>query len=162
MPIKCYEKPNRRKKRKYQCSDVARITKYAEQNGCDKHELMVIVAESLGFVGIFCVAAKGLSALNPILELIAKIGTVLAITKLIDTLVKWLAESTFTKLPQTRIAAAAIILILVATNSLFDNVATLWNGYAEYKKALTEVNKMCQIAAQRIKDGVAKGQDLLN
>jgi hypothetical protein len=64
MPIKCYNKPNRKKPRVYTARDVGRIVAYARNDGASDTLLIAYILQSFGVRKLQCIIYKILDILN--------------------------------------------------------------------------------------------------
>lgn len=140
----CYNRPNRTKRRVFTNKDVARIAKYAVDDGADPRDLAVGVLSALGLGFVLCASAKAVNSAVGIAALIAKIGGALALGKLLDFLLTVVTNGLFRKLPLTKRVTAVVILVLAvsegiikATQQLLED-ATVITGAAELMNDLCE------------------------
>lgn len=143
MTKKCYYKPNRSKKRVFTEKDVARIAKYAKEDGSDGHGLLAAVAVSLGFGWVFCMAAAIVKNYNVILAFVAEAGGILAFAKVVETLLAFLRGGAVIKIPIVNRVAILAIVVLLAVEKIINAVTLIVEEYGDAQEVIDALDAIC-------------------
>ena len=106
MPLKCYDKPNRKHPRVFSARDVGRITAYARQDGANDAELIANILAAFGQKDIGCAVFRILDVLNTAIFL----GAIVTILKGVVTFFKGL--KIFLTGKKTKIATSILEFIV--------------------------------------------------
>ena len=140
----CYNRPNRTKRRVFTAKDVARIAKYAQEDGADPRNVAVGVISALGLGYVLCASAKAVNSAVGIAALIVKIGGALAIGKIIDFLLTVVTNGLFKKLPITRRYLAVLILALSVSEGILKSVKSLMEDASVITGVAELINDLCE------------------
>lgn len=140
----CYDRPNRTKRRVFTNKDVARIAKYAVDDGADPRDLAVGVLSALGMGFVLCASAKAVNSAVGIAGLIVKIGGALAVGKIVDFLLTVVTNGLFRKLPLTKRYLAVIVLALAVSEGILKSVRSLMDDASVITGAADLVNDLCE------------------
>lgn len=144
MPKVCYIRPNRTKRRVFTERDVARIAKYAHEDGADPRNIAVGVISALGLGFVLCASAKAVNSAVGIAGLIVKIGGALAVGKIIDFLLSVVTNGLFKKLPLTKRYLAVVILALAVSEGILKAVRNLMDDASVITGAAELINDLCE------------------
>lgn len=148
MTLKCYRKPNRKKARVFTAKDVARISKYAADDGADIKVMIVSIAKALGIAYLICILAKSLNAVLVIARIMAKIGGALAIAGIIERILAALSGNVGTiirKIPAIRVISILIILLLESLSEILNAVAVIAEDLSVIESATEFMNDLCRL-----------------
>jgi hypothetical protein len=140
----CYIRPNRTKRRVFTKSDVARIAKYAVDDGADARDIVVGVISTLGLGFVLCASAKAVNSAVGIAALITKIGGILAIGKIVDFLLTVVTNGLFKKLAVTQRYLAVIVLALAVSEGILKWAKTLMESASVITGAAELINDLCE------------------
>ena len=143
MPKVCYYKPNRTRKRVFTKQDVARIAKYAVDDGADVRDVAVGVLSALGLGFLICASAKAVNSAVGIATLFTKIGGALALGKLFDFLLTVVTHGAFKKLPLTKQVLAVVILVLAVSEGILNMGKQLLDNAEVITGSAEIVNDLC-------------------
>lgn len=117
---------------KWTAKDLARIARKLNDDGVDAGEILILVASAVGFVGLFCKIAKLLTAALSINTFIKQIGTILALSTFITTLIQFLIKAQLIAPTWLKIVLALLIALFVfidkfiqALNETLSNLDTI-------------------------------------
>jgi len=144
MTLVCYNKPNRSKPRVFTAKDVARIAKYASEDGADPRNIAVMVISALGLGYVICASAKAVNSAAGIAGLIVKIGGVLAVGKIVDFLLSVVTNGFFKKLPIVKRYLAVVVLALAVSEGILKAVQNLMNDASIISGAVELSNDLCE------------------
>lgn len=148
MPIVCVNRPNRTKARVFTAKDVRRIAKYAVDDGADAAEIFAGVGVSLGLGYLLCIAARAVDNSVKIMRLVAKIGGVFAVGKVLDFLLTVLSRGLYRKLPVTNRIALLVVLALTVTESILKAAKQLFTDADIITGGAVEIHKLCSKAKE--------------
>lgn len=148
MPIKCYNKPNRKKPRVFTEKDVRRIAKYAIDDGASAFEIAagVFVAAGLGY--LICVASRAIDNSANIYKAVLRIGGILALGRVIDFLLTLLSSGVFRRLPRTNQIALVLVLAVAALESILKAAKSLLEDAEIIVSAADAIHVLCNRARE--------------
>jgi len=139
-----FYRPARKKKRVFTARDVARIAKYAIEDGADPLDVLVGILKSTGRSGQACQIVAGISLLLAISKLMVQIGGILAVSKILDFLLTVLTNKTFQRLPWVRRASAVLIILAASYDGIIKAVTEAVSDVGIYEALLASVSEICE------------------
>jgi hypothetical protein len=159
MPLVCRNVPNRTKPRPFTAKDVRRIAKYAAEDGANAIEIFAGVAGVLGFGYVFCRAARYLDSLISLTNLVAKIGGILAVGRVVDWLLTVLSNGAFRRLPIVGRYLSVIVLALAFVQGAFKALQSIIDEASVIKDLSNTVHSLCS----KVNDIVENvGENIIN
>lgn len=143
MTMVCYNRPNRTKARPFTARDVARIAKYAVDDGAEVRDLIVKVAKALGLAFVLCILARALNAVLVIARLFAKIGGAAAVASLIERLIGLLSGGLIRKIPRINAITILLVILLESFKEVVDAIAVMVDDISVIESASEFLNDLC-------------------
>jgi len=153
----CFNRPYRSKPRVYTLSDVARIAKYTQKSGATPLQIIGTVAGVLGFGWLLCFAARSIDNAFTLTRFLAKIGGLLAFSKLMDFLLTVLTSGAFQRLARIAKISAVVALFIAVANGIVKAVTSIANDAAIIEEASELLHNACTAA----KDAAAKAGEVV-
>lgn len=153
MVMKCYNKPNRKNPRVFTANDVARISRYAIDDGASALQILAFVAISTGFGYVFCRAAKAVDTATSVSRVIVRIAGVLAASKLVDFLLTVVTRGAFSRLPVINRIAAAVILAVGVSEGVYKLAKDFIDDESMVVEFSDLTHELCSIVKARIISG---------
>lgn len=144
MPKKCYYKPNRSRARVFTAQDIARISKYAINDGADPRDIAIKVIEAAGLGYLVCASAKAVNSTLTIATLLTKIGGALAVGKILDFLLSLVTNGLFQKIPVVRRYLAIVVLILAVSEGIIKAVKNIFDSAEVISGSAEAINDLCE------------------
>ena len=135
----CKPKPNRTKVRVFTERDIARITRYAIDDGANPFKILVFVALVSGFAATICQIVKSLSVLSQLGEVGKSIAQTLASMTILNLLIKRFGGTLvkFSPIAQLIVLASALTDIMLSLE-----IANVDNAI-EGEKAIEFIKEWC-------------------
>ena len=157
MPIKCYNKPNRKKARPFTAKDVRRIARYANRDGTKGIEIFAGVAAFIGFGWLLCVASKVLSSMAKITKAVGTVLGALGTSQVISWIMRVASGGFIKTLPIPKQIVIGIVILAV----FFRNIVQVILSFRETMDLITtgadEIHLLCTKAREI---AVETGQDV--
>ena len=147
MTLKCYNKPNRTKPRKFTAADVRRIARYAVDDGANAKLILASLIVAFGFGALLCKAAKVVAAYTTIAGLVKTVSISVTTAVLIDRAIQWLSRGYLQKLPfgrQLLVALVALSAYIAATDVIQgDDVGVVVDAVGSVTDVSDFLNELC-------------------
>lgn len=155
MPKVCYFKPDRKKIRVFTARDVARIAKYAKEDGAHPLEILAGVGVFIGLGWVFCVMARVVDNSLNILSWVGKVGGILAVGKIVDFLLTVVSGGVFRRLPTGSRISLVVILALGVFESILTAIRSLLHSADLINDSSTLAHELCH-RAKAIAEGLGE------
>lgn len=147
-----YKRPNRTKPRVFTEKDVGRIARYCKEDGGSDLKILALVAVNLKLGWIFCVAANSLSNVISILNVLAKVGSALAVSRLIDFILTVLTSGAFKRLAKVKGLAAIVVVLIAVGDGLKNSIEKLIDDTQTINKVHEVLKTICEITTALSQD----------
>jgi len=160
MPVVCINRPNRSKARPFTAKDVRRIAKYAAEDGADALEIFAGVAATLGFGYLICRGARYVDSALTLTNLLAKVGGVLALGRVIDWLLTVLSNGAFRRLPVISRYVSVIVIALSFIQGSLKALQAIIDEAGFIKDVSDKLHGVCSKVSDILGESVDKITDI--
>lgn len=147
----CFTRPFRAKPRVFTEKDVARIARYVVKGGVSPLKVVGVVAGVLGFGWILCIAARAIDNAFTLTKFIAKIGGILALSRLIDFFLTVFTSGAFQRLARVARVSALVLLLIAVMDGLRKAISGVIGDAAIIEEASGFLHEACDAAKEAAK-----------
>ncbi|MGH8711060.1 MAG: hypothetical protein ACREVA_07060 [Burkholderiales bacterium] len=128
MTIVCINRPNRSVARVFTVQDLTRISRRVVGSGVPVTEVLAAVFVGLGLTFFACRAAKAISAVRIISDILVNLLVSLAVIETIERLIALLRGSRLAKVALIRRVVALLLLLLIAFIKIQEGLRDIQEG----------------------------------
>lgn len=143
MPFKCYIKPNRTEVRRWKPEDVARVARYAADDGHSVIWIMALVLSSLGLGFLICRLAAILDSLRALVRFIRELSVVFGATLAVRVLIERLKRSRIMRIPLVNRLLIVVVLVLFLLERVLSALEVMGVNLGHYLSAVNFVDRLC-------------------
>lgn len=142
---KCIKYANRTSPRVFKAKDVARIARYARDDGSVSEEIAARVMVALGFGRYFCAVVDSLNALNVVLVTVTKVAGATALLKVLDFFIDLLSRGQYRKIPKINLIGLALVIVVSSLEAILKAVREILSNFDVVIAALVSMRKICEL-----------------
>lgn len=159
MPIKCYNKPNRTKARRYTPSDLTRIAGYVHEDGIPWYEIVGYALAATGSAWLICRLSSAVTNVLGMMAMVKKLSFFVGLSLSLRALITMLIGSPLVRFPFIRRGVVVTIIILLLIDRALAMFLGLVNDILFLDDILGKINQSCEIAERVIDKAVEKGKE---
>lgn len=148
----CFTRPARKHPRKFKEKDLKRIAKYLQRDGISPLKILGIIAGVLGLGWLVCLAARTLDNTLTISRFIAKVGGILAFSKIIDFLLTVVTSGAFKRLARVFRFASILILAVGVLEGISRAIKQIVSDADKIENISRYLHDVCDAAKEAAQD----------
>lgn len=161
MPIKCYNKPNRKNPRMFTVKDVQRISRIMQRQGVNPITIIAGVFVALGLGATVCKGARSVSNVLAIQSYFLDIGVALGLAKIIDWLIQLFGKKLYVLIPKWNVVAILFILFLGWATNVLKKIGEVFSARADIEKVANTLDELCKEVKRIAAESGQKIEDLV-
>lgn len=131
--------------------DVARVAISAVEHGEVRAQVLVAVADALGYGNLFCRLKRSIESVATLSGVVSKILSLVAEGAALRALIAWLTEAATLPLPaQVKLAIGACILVLIAIEDVAGSLMSVANDLKDLSEVLPELIELCEARNENV------------
>lgn len=143
MPLVCIQRPNRKEARRWTPEAVARVAKYAADDGHGVLWILGIVAASLGLGVLVCKLASSIKDTLTVFRFLRELAAALVVAQALRVLIERIKRGPILRVPLVNRLVIAALLVIVVIEKLLAAIGGAAGALGTLEQSVRFVNDLC-------------------